>query len=78
MPGGIVASTAHRDLESMRLAEGQRHGHILGVHAAGDRRRPPVDQEVEAEARSLVLAIGRCQNVAGQRVAELGEALGHA
>ena len=35
MPGGIVASTAHRDLESVRLTERQRHSHILGVHAPG-------------------------------------------
>ena len=27
MPGGIVASTAHRDLEPVRLTEGKRLGH---------------------------------------------------
>jgi hypothetical protein len=77
VPGGVVAAATHRDLEGVLLRERQRRSHVLRVDAAGDRRRAPVDQEVEAEAHPLVLAVGGRQHVTGERVAELGEACCH-
>ena len=71
--GGVVASAPHRDLESLRLAEGERRSDVVGVDAAGDRRRPPVDQQVEAEPGPLVLAVGGCEHVAGKAPPELSE-----
>ena len=77
VPGGVVAAAADRDLEIVGLGEGECRRHILRVDAARDRSRPAVDQQVEAESRPLVLAVGRRQHVAGQRVAELAWRVSH-
>jgi hypothetical protein len=53
------------------LAEGKRRRHVLDIDAAGDRRRPPVDQQVEAEASPLVLTVAFDQDVARQRITQL-------
>ena len=39
--GRVVSSATHRDLQLVLLGEGERRGDIGGIHAAGDRRRPP-------------------------------------
>lgn len=44
-----MASTPDRDLEPSGLAEGKRRRHIVRIDAPDDHRRPPVDQQVEAE-----------------------------
>jgi hypothetical protein len=51
------------------LAERKRRRHVTGVDAAGDCRRPPVDQQVEAEASPLVLTVALDEHVARQRSA---------
>ena len=51
--------------------EGEGRRHVVGVDTARDHRRPAVDQQVEAAARPLVLAVGRLENVALQRFLQL-------
>jgi hypothetical protein len=62
--GRIVAPTPHSNLETPGLAEGERRRHIVDVNAARDRRRPPIDQQVEAEARPLVRNVAFDKHVA--------------
>jgi hypothetical protein len=47
----------------MLLPELERCRHIGGIDAAGDRRGPAVDQQVEAESCPLVFPIGRAEHV---------------
>jgi len=75
--GGVVASAPDRDLEISVLSEGEGRRNIAPVDAAGDRRRAPIDQQVEAEARPLVLAVAFDQHVARQRITELIQRLSH-
>jgi hypothetical protein len=75
--GGVVASAPDRDLETSGLAERKRCRHVVPVDAAGDRRRAPIDQQIEAEARPLVLAVAFDQHVACQRNTELVQRLSH-
>jgi hypothetical protein len=66
VPGRVVAAAPDGDLQAVGLREGQRSRHVVRIHAARDCRRPPVDQQVEAEARPLILAVGRPQHIAGK------------
>ena len=75
--GRVVASAPDRDLETSGLSEGEGRRNIALVDAAGDRRRAPIDQQVEAEARPLVLAVAFDQHVARQRITEFVQRLSH-
>ena len=75
--GWVVASAPDRDLETSGLAEGEGRRNVVPVDAAGDRRRAPIDQQVETEARPLVLAVAFDQHVARQRITELVQRLSH-
>ena len=77
VPGGVVAAAADGDLEVVLLAEGQGGRHVVGIQAACDRGRVPVDQQVEAGARALVLAIALHEDVARERIAKLPQVVGH-
>jgi hypothetical protein len=63
-----MASTPHCDLEAVGLAERKRRRDVVDTNAAGDRGRPPIDQQVEAEARPLVLAVSFNEHVPRQRI----------
>ena len=63
MPGGVVPAAPDRHLEVVGLGEGERRRHILRVDTARDRSRVAVDQQVEAGARPLVLAVPRIEKV---------------
>jgi hypothetical protein len=69
--GGVVASAPHRDLETPGLPEGEGRRHVVRIDAADDRRRASIDQQVEAKARPLVLAVAFHEHVARQRITEL-------
>jgi hypothetical protein len=73
----VVAAAANGDLQIVLLGEGQGRRDVAGICAARDRRRPTVDQEVEAEARTLILGVGGRQHVAGERIAERSEVPDH-
>jgi hypothetical protein len=75
--GGVVASAPDRNLETSGLAEGKGSRHIVRIDAVDDRGRAPIDQQVEAEARPLVLAVAFDQHVPRQRITELVEKLSH-
>jgi hypothetical protein len=62
--GRVVTPAADSDLKGVRLRELEGAGDIRRIDAPSDRRRPPVDQQVEAEPRPLVLAISRREDVA--------------
>ena len=46
--GRVMTAAANGDLQAMGPGEGKRARDVAGIHAARDRRRPPVDQQVEA------------------------------
>jgi hypothetical protein len=75
--GGVVASSPDGDLEALGLAEGKRRRHVVDVDAAGDRSRPPIDQQVETEARPLVLTVAFDEHVARKRITQLIHSLRH-
>ena len=77
MAGGVVASTTHCDVEAVGPAERKRRRHVVDVDAAGDHGRSPIDQQVEAEARPLVLAVAFNEHVPRQRITELVDSLSH-
>ena len=70
MASGVVAPAPDRDLEAPGLPEAERHRHVVGVDAAGDRRRAAIDQQVEAEACPLVLAVAFDQHFAHKGITE--------
>jgi hypothetical protein len=61
----------------MLLPELERCRHIGGIDAAGDRRGPAVDQQVEAESCPLVFPIGRAEHVTRQRSPQLIQSRSH-
>jgi hypothetical protein len=75
--GGVVASAPDRDLQTSGLAESKGCRHVVPIDAASDRRRPPVDQQVEAKARPLVLAVAFDQHIARHRTTELVHRVSH-
>jgi hypothetical protein len=72
-----VAAAPDRGLQIICLRELQRGGDVLRIHAAGNRRGPAVDQQVETEPRPLILAVCGCEHIAAQPLAKLGQVLGH-
>jgi hypothetical protein len=56
----------HRDLQVVLPGERHRGGDVVGVDAAGDHTRAAIDQQVEAEARLVVLGVARREHVALQ------------
>jgi hypothetical protein len=72
-----VAAAANGDLQIVLLGEGQGRRDVAGIRAPHDRRRPTVDQQVEAEARLLIRGVGGRQHVAGERSAEQSEVPDH-
>jgi hypothetical protein len=72
-----VTAAANGDLQIVLLGERQGRRDVAGIRAPYDRRRPTVDQQVEAEARSLILGVGGRQHVAGERIAERSEVPDH-
>ena len=79
-----INETLHHPLQdyniliaTLGLAEDKRRRHVVNVGAAGDHRRPPIDQQVEAEARPLVFAVAFNEHVACQRMTELVHSLSH-
>jgi hypothetical protein len=73
--GRVVASAPDRDLEAPGLPEGKGRRNVVRIDASSDRRRAPIDQQVEAETRLLVLAVAFDQQVTRQRVTELVQRL---
>jgi hypothetical protein len=72
-----MTSTPDGDLETPRLAEGEGRRQVVDVDAAGDRGRSSIDQQVEAEARPLVLAVAHDQHIAGQPSTQIVQRLSH-
>ena len=77
MARGVVTPTPHCDPEAVDLAKRKRRRHVVDVNATGDRGRPPIDQQVEAETCSLVLAVAFDKHVARQRITELLHGFNH-
>ncbi len=75
MPGGIVPSSAHSDLEFVRACEVEGRHDIARADATSDHRRPAVDESVEAAACRVVLRIPRSDDCAGHRPPQLVQAL---
>ena len=73
----VVASAPDRDLETSGLAEGEGRRNVVPIDAASDRGRAPIDQQVEAEARTLVPAVAVDQQVTRQRIPEILQRLSH-
>ena len=48
MTGRVVTAAANRHLQLVDSGEVERRGDAPGSEAARDRRRPPVDERVEA------------------------------
>ena len=53
-----MACRAHGNRQAFLAPEVHRLGHVRGIDAAGDERRPPVDRGVEHRACSVVPVIG--------------------
>jgi hypothetical protein len=75
VPGGIVAASAHRDLELERPCEVERGRDVARTDAAHDHGRPAVDERVETAPRRVVLGLSRRKDDAGQRPAQIAQLL---
>ena len=78
VPCRIVTRSAHSDLQFVDTREIEGDRDVRRPDASRYDRRPAVDQSVEADAGSLVLAIRRPDDRASQRAPQLIQAIDNA
>jgi hypothetical protein len=71
--GGVVPTSAHGDLQRVRLGEVKGPRHVAGIETTQDHGRPAVDTGVEAAARRIEPGICGGEHRAAKRSPQPGQ-----